>query len=739
FSIETNKKAKDVKTFIENNKTTLASNNEDKLLAVLCPDEFYLDAGKPEDKAKIDACLNKYYSSKELFRWVFKQVDLGDEFNKKEGDTYKQKKLLLFVGTDGRVLSNEKIQFKDAILSKAKAVKDFGTPTQSNASGITEKLGELLELLNSTFGEKESIVAEIKQWEFTEDDADVLQAFHVDNVSDIVSGYSLMSFNEYRIFHKALSDALNQYQTKCFKADGKTRPDKKEEAVICEVDVPKTDVLGSVPTVVVKAGFLKNLLASTTFKIGVLDSADISDAMKQFAMEKAQAVESLTLPEGYEKFMDLYNKAIDSNAFLIQDGYSKALRSDLDAYYQKAIGSEAQAAQEALGAVKFKDGNWNFNNADSFALEEAGKYRIVLDLQYPAFDVEKPGKHNLQFTKAKTLAELDSAAAEAKQKDTKVVETKLADNIFFSLPFDGEVWGGSATEKKREGYGLSYKFSGALPEGAIAGVSYKSDQEKTEFANSTGGTKTYNFTFGGNFAATKTGTVFVASSGDMVYIPSSPVKLSLQLQPRVNGAEGMLYELVDMKAANQYAMQPHNTDNIMMWFESNGKGFKDTKMTPMAAKGICPEETQERYGFSKDITAASTFKGITFVPFYKPFGLMVLCTQGAATLDSGAGNNKNITVPAGALKIGETGRTVTLNSIADAKKTALAGYVAKIKTGEICVDASPEAVEMLWNKGKMLEGFLTAEGSTASAKTMEELVPPMAPRQAIEAVRNANR
>jgi len=706
FSIELNKKAKEVKKFVEDSKNGLKVNTA-KLQSALCPEE-----SKPgiENNTALAACFNKYYSSKELFRFAFKQALVTDGFNSNGSDGgYKTKALLFFVGTGGAsILKNEKAKFSKDITDKADGIKAL-TPADGTWDQIVQQTGELLTLIDSSFNEKESIVAEITSWSgITAQDKNVLKKFGADENLAPLTGY-VMTFNEYRLLHAAINEALKESATKCKKADGNVATDKKD-ATTCKVNVPGKNA----GTADITAAFLAKVYSNANFKAGILDTKDITEEMKKEAMDKAAPVEGLKLPPGYANFAELYGRAIDFNSFLIADGYSKALRADFAKYYTGALAAGTDAA-ETLNATGFgKDTLWKFNSADSYKAEKAGKYRIAVDMKFPEFDFAKATAHNVEFRLEKDLGALDKEAPEA-------AKTAYASNIFFAMPFDGEV---KADGGKRAGYGVALNVPAGMEE--TSAIYYNSAQDKAMFSKSTEGLKPYGFVYGGDtFSYTKSGFVFEAASDTgIIYAPSSPVAISVQAQPRINGMEGFLYNILD-----SLGKEETSSESLVTWYEPAGTGFVDGKIAPNVGRALCQEVGIDTYGFKKDIQNAATYKGLTFVPHRHQFTMRVSCAQGQSAIDTGKGR----AVVNGYIAKDDTSKLLALNSVVpeEAQKASLKSLVDRIKTDDICVDAKAGHLDLLWNKAKMLQGFIKAQsGTPLSSEEIAKKIKPSAKPEA---------
>ncbi len=674
FSIELNRKAEDIKGFVEELDLEKNKNN---LKAAFC------EKGIGDE----DSCVNDYKNSKDLFRWVFRQVKVEDKFHG-EGTIkqYERKDLVFFLGADDKILTNEKIEFSSEVKRRADAVKGFKIE-EGTLYHVVEKTNDLLMELDKV-KEKDSIVAEIEKWgNMTSDEKDLLKGFGLEDSE------SILTFNEYKQLHDAVYAELKEL--------GK---EERKSAASVEVEFPESiegadgsEKIGGAVT----ADFLKNLLSNIEFKAGVLHEKEISEEVKKLVIEKAKPIEGLklNLSENYSSFADFYNKAIDFNSFLVKDGYSADLRSDFDAYYgtQPAYMDEAKPILEA---TEFEGGEWKFNgSADYYEMEKAGLYDIVIDLDFSEEEEESTNfafvpKWNVEFELLKDLAALD-----------KQSKNRYADNIFFRLPFDGEV-GKESGKSKRDGYGISLS---AVPGDITANVASKGEDEAFGFFDSTNGVESFTFYYGQAFAATQEGKILRITGSTFAYNPSTPVKIDLTLQAATQGTEGLLYDLL----YNDVSVE--ETGSILTWYATDGKGLADEKIGEAAGRALCHEIGTEHYGFKRELPGTTKLKGLTFVPFNKPYELRLYCAHGRAAVDSGAGGYQETTL-SGFQAEREGAKKITINATEDATEVTLASFIEKIEDSEVCVDASKDSIELLWNSSKFLEGFLTAKAKAEEKK-----------------------
>jgi hypothetical protein len=680
FSIELNKKAIDIKDFFAS-RIKLETANKENLKAVLCEEDT------------TDSCLDSYRNSKELFRWVKKQTKVNDVIAKKD--------LVFFVASDGKILQNKKIQFSEEVSKKATGVK-----TLADAKNWELVVAKTDELLAMGIDARDSIVAEIgKLNEFTEDDLFVLEGFGLDD------GESALTFNEFKKLHDTINAELQKIAggtSTCKNASGTTAA-KKEDATSCTVMVPQliivdADTMTDEATITIE--FLRKLYSNITFKAGVLNEKEMSEEMRQYVLQNAANIDSLTVPTGYKDITDFYNKAISFKSFLIKDGYSPDLRSDFVQYYKDTL--KVEEAGHFLDHTAFgNETQWAFGASGkpeaAYPLAKAGLYNVLINYVF-AENTKTPW--NIALDLNKSLKQLDELSKEP-------AKTALASNFFFEMPFDGEV-GSAGTDNTRTGYGIAFSNS---PDQALMYLTFNSAEDKVNLFNSTGSILPLTVDFGNTLDKTNTGLILQANSKAFNYNPSAATPIEIELSPKTGtGIEGMLYKIVEDGTEL-------GTPASVFSFRQGSNDFADNQPYPLAtARNLCYEiDRADMQGFQQQIANKTTFKGIAFVPFGKQYLMRFYCSQGAATIKSENNGGETIIVEAG-FRRGEL--AVTLNTPSAKNKVTLPSFLDKIKENNVCVKAIEAGIELRWNTSTMLGAV-----QTAAAPTPPAAGPPSAPRR----------
>ncbi|MBN2067189.1 MAG: hypothetical protein JW744_01850 [Candidatus Diapherotrites archaeon] len=684
FSIELNKKANDIKQFVESNKNNWETANKANVKAAT---------------GSNDTSISNYMNTAELFRWVHRQQKIEDKFNQpipgKEQKGYLKKDLVFFQGKDGKILEDESIEFAETVKARAEAVKGF----QAGAWwDIIEKTEELLKELEKSES-REAIVVEIADPAVDTAQKTVLESFGAEKDS---AGNYVMSFNEYRLFHKAVYDKL------------KAKPEAERNTVQdIDVTLPEIVTQGNgteISVATVSSDLLKEVWGKAVFKAGLLHEKDMSEESKEEAMEKAALVSNLKLPEtqgedNYASFDDFRKRAIEFQSYLVKDGYSYDLRRDFRLKY--GLLALESSGDDLLNYTSFEDERaWAFGKKGkeqyTYALPEAGLYNVAIKYIFSA------------GTETQWNAGLDL------EKELAAINESYAKNLFFELPIDGEVgrFGEGTDKATREGYGVS--FSNA-PEAGKTYLSYGSEEDNAGPISTTKGLVSLNFKFGETFDKTNKGTILKAGKGSFEYNPSVAIPLEIELNP-VSGAgiEGMLYEISATEQgiiSNEPSLFTYRAKSSASLAEPRPPAgptrtppaaqpqtiadFADQKHTPEQGRTLCKEiGNLTLHGFQQQLTAQKTFRGIAFVPFAREYKLVVYCSQGSAKVES-ENTAEEINVGAGYRK-GEL--DLKLHEPIESKKASLASFIEKIKEEQVCVKPGDEIIELAWNKDKLLSG-----------------------------------
>jgi len=390
----------------------------------------------------------------------------------------------------------------------------------------------------------------------------------------------------------------------------------------------------------------------------------------------------LELPQDYGSFNEFYSKAISFKSFLLKDGYSEDLRKDFVEYYNSL--TAASEIRNTLTTTRFgEEDAWAFGEkgpyGSEYSLPEAGLYDIFIEKNFGDF---ASAEWNIQFTLNEKLQEIDE---------------EFAKNVFFELPFDGEVGILNEGGKTRQGYGISFSNS---PEQADMYLTYKTDQENANLFDSTGGEQKLSVEFGETFDKTNSGLILKVDldKGEFTYNPSVATPIEIELgTSRGTEIEGMLYEL---SGTEQGILR--SQDSIFT-FRSDAKNFLDQIYPPSAGMNLCREVGTfelNLHGFQQQLVGQKTFKGIAFVPFARQYTVVFYCSQGAAKVTS-LDTDETINVGQG-YRTGEL--DLKLHEPVEAKKVTLPSFLNKIEEEQVCIKTGQDSIELLWNKEKLLSG-----------------------------------
>ncbi len=693
FSIELNRKAIDIKDFFAN-RVKFETANKENIKAALC------------EEGAADSCLDMYRNSKELFRWVKKQVVVKDNVDAQAQNWVNEDASIanvFFLKADNEILESENKESIKAKLSGVKPSTDAGVTTD-NMAIIVEKTNDALNSITDEIDQRR-IVALIKK-EFAEKpeyagNIEMMKIEKPTQATGALFNKYVMTFREYKVLHQKLWDALRGESPTdhCYKDEAKTQVIAKgdeqgrKEAKIC--------VIG---TRDVNLNFVKDLVSGIDkFVVGTIHLADEKkkDSV-DFVIKNAADIAGLQWPTGYSSFADFYNKAISFKSFLIKDGYSPDLRSDFVQYYKDTL--KVDEAGRFLDHTAFgNETQWAFGKSSkqesSYLLPEAGLYNVLINYVF-AENTETPW--NIALDLNKSLKQLDELS-----KDPN--KTALASNFFFEMPFDGEV-GSAGTDNTRTGYGIAFSNS---PDQAQMYLTFNSEQDKMNLFNSKGGILPLTVDFGNTLDKTNTGLILQANSKAFNYNPSAATPIEIGLSPRTGtGIEGMLYKIVEDGTEL-------GTPASVFSFRAQGlNDFADNQPYPLAtARNLCYEiDRADMQGFQQQIANKTTFKGIAFVPFGKEYVMRFYCSQGAATVKSENNDGETIIVDAG-FRNGQLAVTLNRPSATNTNKVTLPSFLDEINKSNVCVKTTDAGIELRWNNDKMLGAAQTAAAPTPPAGT----------------------
>ncbi|MDP2973789.1 MAG: hypothetical protein Q8N60_01945, partial [Candidatus Diapherotrites archaeon] len=373
FSIELNRKAIDIKDFVAG-RTSWETENKEKLKAALC------------EKGEDDTCLDSYRNTKELFRWVKKQIVVTDNVDAQAQNWVTEEVSIanvFFLKADNEILESENKESIKAKLSGVKPSTDAGV-TADNMAMIVEKTNDALNSISDEIDQRR-IVAIIKK-EFAEKpeyagNIEMMRIEKPTQTGGTLFNKYIMTFREYKVLHQKLWDALRGESPTdyCYKDEAKTQVIAKgdeqgrKEAKIC--------VIG---TRDVNLNFVKDLVSGIEkFVVGTIHLADEKKKDNtDFVIKNAADIAGLQLPTGYSSFADFYNKAISFKSFLIKDGYSSDLRSDFVKYYKDTL-KVAEAGRFLDHTAFGNETQWAFGTSSkkeaSYPLPEAGLYNVLIN------------------------------------------------------------------------------------------------------------------------------------------------------------------------------------------------------------------------------------------------------------------------------------------------------------------------------------------------------------------------
>jgi hypothetical protein len=654
FSIELNKKAEEIRDFVEANK------------GVIDGTAPFADAANETEATR---------DSAGLYRFVKMQVQVNDNSVPGYlGNKDKYYGTVFFLKADNAILeSGNKKSLQDK-MQGARSLTTAGV-TNGNMYAIAE---QTLGALNSITGiADQRRVAGIIRKDYAGSQAykDIAQLAGIDRpvVSPgAVFDHDVVTLMEYKGLNQLLVDALkgNGGGNKCYKDSAKlveidyTTEDGRKLAVVCAIN--GTDVSA--------AGLNELNNAIESFAVGAINAKDgeMPDG-KDYIIKNAADSKQIELA-GKKSFADFYYQNIDFNAFLVKDGYTKDLREDIAKQLNDDAINEPKAVA-TLAATGFGTGDWKFNSKESYALAKAGLYGIVLNLD---FSVPGTFNWNVAFNRLKEL---------------KGIKAEYEKNYMFSLPFDGSA--GINSPNGREGYGVLVDGVGKID------LAYDEETKRmTSFSKPSNFNRANAFGFytlqaSDALLITNSGTVFSAEEGRIVSNPSKPARVDVTLAAKQgSGNEGLLYNLLE--GGYPSAMDPNK------WFvwQSAGKTFADQTLSRQLAQTLCPEEESGSYhGFLQNITGETVFKGLIILPFSREYELQLICNQGSMPNASALGS---ISATAGWRK-GQPSNQLMLNTNKDIKNSTLEHFVESIKDGRMCFTPGESGIALSWNKEFLLQ------------------------------------
>jgi hypothetical protein len=653
FSIELNKKGKELKEVVD-----LVNNNQEitQMLTTV------VNLGSSN--------LYEYSNSRNLFRWVKKQVAIRDDAEGKD--------LVFFLETEDKLLTR-KLEKGNSIEAAVDILA--GDPKDSTPDGLAARLGfmstVLASLQNSSEEDAESVVAMFDKQSFSA--SQIEQFGHMGIEYQGKLDKYVWTFNEFKKFHENVNEALDTIESSASECFADTSfsviATKKEEAKVCSVKF----VDGSGSTFILENGDLKTILnANLEFVVGIrnIESVNVNEPLGKKVIKEAADLTEVKekLDElRYSSFADFYDKIVEFSAFLVKDGYSQGLLKDVAEAYP---GAKAMKFDEGWAVILEIEGTTAWTSAGQstkvspIVLKEAGKYAVLLDYKFGGV-----GEWEVRLVK------------------TEALPRYYAENMFFQLPFDGEL----GKNADRQGYGISYKNTkGKEITLTYDGSRLPQDQFVRLFPRTNGGIKNYTLKYGEDFLSTKGGTIMRISGNGIEFNPSTAKRLVLTLGQRLGtGPEGIVYDLLEGGSSLLY--KPNSAYKTQSWFAWEGIG-NDTSYKKAQAQALCAEVDADNYhGFNDDFPSQSKkYTGVTIVPVDKIYSVRSICNQGGATLKA---LGPEINVGAGHRK---DGRTIALND-GDSRTWTIKAYIDKIKIGQVCIDSSQGGMSLTWNKKEFYE------------------------------------
>ncbi len=467
---------------------------------------------------------------------------------------------------------------------------------------------------------------------------------------------------------------------------------KKENAVMCIVDRVNPLVSGSPQKLDVSSEFLKKIInANLEFVVGYrnIESVTVDEPLGQKVMAEAANLKEVNDKlKGYgygTNFADFYNKVVEFEAYLVKDGYSRGLIED----FATAFKEEEEVKEIVFSRWVFELGGKKTGQNSSIVLQEPGQYGVLLDYKFGIENSLVPFDFDIdvQLTKEKGLADITPNGQ------------YYAKNMFFHLPFDGELGKGS----ERKGYGITYSNSNDKTIGVVYNKNHVNDPLITLEDNTSGGMKDYSLNYGEDFLTTNTGAILSISKDAIQFNPSTPTRVQLTLNNRQGtGAEGIVYDLIESGGQDRSVIEKYfsNSDyKTKSWFawKSGSKEFKDSGFSKQQAQALCNEVgLDDRHGFIQDIDGSEKkFTGIAYLPFEKSYQLRSICNQGSATVmafgkieNMDAGHRKGI---------------ISLNSTGADGVGTIKSYIDKIKDEIVCIVPGQDSTDLAWNTEELFE------------------------------------
>ena len=684
FSIELNKKGKELKEVSDTaNKDT---DTESKLRA-----SFGKTSGLE---------LNDYRNSRNLFRWAKKQVIIVD--NSEEN---KEKSLVFFLKEDKKLLTRQ-IE-RGSIPQQRLDILDDGTEANDMDAVLQYMEDVLKDLEQDVPDDAESIVALIdKEGTFKEDGHMYKKQFKqmgIDFQEELNKW--VWTFKEFKEFNRKLTEAL--------KAGTKCSPTGIENIVNCEIE----PVVDDADDLLITNEMLRKMIAegNLRFVVGIrnIESVTVDDKLGRKVMGEAldlDEVKDKLDGYGYGNFEQFYDKVIEFESYLAKDGYSKGLLKDVANKYQEAKVMKF-GEDWAIGLLVGSSVQSTAQGNSKIELENPGLYKVLLD-----YDFSTKAQGNAYVAGSKEpdakirLASADTpfSVGLALEKGLKEIDsdngggTAYAKNLFFELPFDGELG-----KNQREGYGITY---GDARGKEFVKVVYDDSKAQEEdrmvklYGSTVGGVKKYKLDYGEDFLSTNTGTIMAVSKDTIEFNPSTATRVELELKARQgDGPEGVIYDIIESNGADRSlldkyrASDEYKTKSWFSWKSESGE-FGDKTYPKQQAQALCNEfGLENRHGFVEDLKGQQTsYVGVAFVPFERTYQLSLGCNQGSATANALTPINANAGSQGG-------GRIAKLNSEGGLGTGTIKSYLEKIKDRQVCVVTGESTMGLAWNRERIYE------------------------------------
>jgi hypothetical protein len=363
-------------------------------------------------------------------------------------------------------------------------------------------------------------------------------------------------------------------------------------------------------------------------------------------------------PEGYETLLDFYKEKIEFNSYIIGDNHSEKFQSDFAKQYASDIKENGIPEFGEFGSKLI------FTRA-----ETSGKYEVTLNYSWGT--KIRAAKWVIGFYNPQSLEKLQ----------TELGAANLANNVFLSLPVDGEM----ASSNSNKDYGIPFASSDESLNIITIG--------KTIISATKAEGGTIKPSVGTEYLDTKEGNILTINGTGWKFTPSRATTISMTITPLGKKAS-VLYGL--FKQGQSVSSAP-----LFKWIESGNtqnQPIRDAPISSATGKQMCDYIDQDHIGLSNvSMENSKKYATVAFLPAGQAYLIKGFCARQSATMSIGNNSkpiemHSSLTDPV-TLDLPAAGDELISNTVHS--------YLEKVKEDKVCVISQNGEMTLKWNTAKI--------------------------------------